>query len=56
MCMAMRTCWDCQRFGQGCEGMLLEEDRRNNMDVECRRFIPNEWARDIYQREGTRRL
>ncbi len=56
MCIPMRTCWDCQRFGLGCEGMLLDEDRRNHMDVECQRFSPNAWAEDIYQREGTRRL
>jgi hypothetical protein len=54
--MPMYTCWDCQRFGQGCEGMLLDGDRRNNMDAECPRFIRNGWARDIYQRSGTRRL
>jgi hypothetical protein len=56
MRVLMRTCWDCRRFGEGCEGMLLDGARRNRMDVECPRFVPNAWARDIYQREGTRRL
>ena len=56
MNMSMYTCWDCERFGHGCEGRLLDWDRRNRMETECRHFIVNAWRSDIYQRSGTRRL
>jgi hypothetical protein len=52
----MHTCWDCKWFGAGCEGRLLEGDRRNNMDRECRFFRAHDWQGDIYQRSGTQRL
>jgi len=56
MGMPMYTCWDCQRFGSGCEGRLLKEDLRNDMEKHCRFFRLNTWRRDIYQRSGTPKL
>jgi len=56
ICKPMHTCWDCKWFGAGCEGRLLEGDRRNNMDRECRFFRAHDWQGDIYQRSGTQRL
>jgi hypothetical protein len=52
----MYTCYDCELFGAGCEGMIPPEEYRNNIENFCKKFKLVRWRMDMFKDSGTRRL
>jgi hypothetical protein len=52
----MYTCYDCERFGNGCDGMIPPMEFRNTLEKFCERFLLVEWRRDMFKDAGKSRL
>ncbi|MEW5760103.1 MAG: hypothetical protein AB1779_04995 [Candidatus Thermoplasmatota archaeon] len=52
----MYTCWDCARFGAGCKGILHDDERRNEMEKVCKKFLLNPWKNEMSKIGGRRKL
>ena len=52
----MYTCYDCDRFGIGCEGMIPPDKYRNRVEEYCERFKLAGWRSEMFKDGGTRRL
>jgi hypothetical protein len=53
---AMYTCYDCDRFGNGCDGTIPSMEFRNALEKYCKRFILVAWRRDMFKDAGKSRL
>jgi hypothetical protein len=47
----MYTCYDCDRFGNGYEGIIPTPKFRNNLEKCCKRFIVVAWRRERFKDE-----
>jgi hypothetical protein len=52
----MYTCYDCERFGNGCDGTIPPMEFRNALEKYCDRFILVAWRRDMFKDAGKSRL
>ena len=52
----MYTCYDCELFGSGCDGVILSMEHRNELEKYCERFELVKWRNDMFKDSGNKRL
>jgi len=52
----MYTCYDCERFGAYCEGIIPPMESRNELEKYCNKFILIKWRKDMFKDSGDKRL
>jgi hypothetical protein len=52
----MYTCYDCKRFGSGCDGIIPPEEYRNDLETYCEKFLLNEWRKEMFKESGHKRI
>jgi hypothetical protein len=52
----MYTCYDCEKFGNGCQGMIPPSKYRNNLEDYCKKFEMVAWRKEMFKEGGTGRL
>ena len=52
----MYTCYDCDWFGNGCDGTIPPAEYSNDMENYCKKFVLVKWRRDMFKDSGKDRL
>ena len=52
----MYTCYDCEKFGTVCDGVIPPMKFRNNLEKYCKDFILIKWRKDMFKDAGNKRL
>jgi hypothetical protein len=53
---AMYTCYDCDRFGDGCDGVIPPQEYSNKIESYCDRFVTVGWRKEVTKDPGKSRL
>jgi len=52
----MYTCYDCERLGNGCDGVIPPKEYSNKIEKYCDRFVLVRWRGDMFKDAGRSRL
>jgi|GEM_PF-2330965 len=53
---AMVSCYDCDRFGTECRGIIPPMEYRDRMDEYCRLFKAHTWQSELYKPSMSSRI
>lgn len=52
----MVSCYDCDRFGTECKGVVPPTEFRDRVDEYCRLFKAVSWRQEMYKPGGSSRI